>query len=305
MLDLRRLRVLQSVVATGSVSEAAAELGYTPSAISQQIAALEKDTGAVLLERAGRGVRPTDAALMLAEAATEAMARLEEAETTLAMLREGRTGRLRLASFPSAGAALVPAAVVELRRAHPDLELVLGVAEPDDALVQLRSGTVDVSVVVEPFAPAELPEDDLDRRHLLDDPYRLVLPRSHPLAGRRRVPLSAVADDAWIGTASAPGHCQEAAVDACRLAGFEPRYAVQADEYPTTQGFVAAGLGVALIPALGLGTLNDGVVVKRLQGEEPIRHIYAAARRTRSHETVVRAALTALAKAARAVSAPR
>lgn len=303
MLDLRRLRVLQSVVSTGSVSEAAAELGYTPSAISQQIAALERDTGAVLLERAGRGVRPTDAALMLAEAAGEAMARLEEAESTLAMLREGRTGRLRLASFPSAGAALVPAAVVRLRSAHPDLELELSVAEPDDALSQLRAGAVDVSVVVEPYSAADAPEDDLERRHLLDDPYRLVLPRAHPLAGRRRVALDAVAGDPWVGTASAPGHCQEAAAQACRAAGFEPRYAVQADEYPTTQGFVAAGLGVALIPALGLGTLNDGVVVKRLQGHEPIRHIYAAARRARAHETVVLAAFSALGDAARSVAA--
>lgn len=302
MLDLRRLRVLQSVVSTGSVSEAAAELGYTPSAISQQIAALEKDTGTVLLERAGRGVRPTDAALMLAEAAGEAMARLEEAESTLAMLREGRTGRLRLASFPSAGAALVPAAVVRLRAALPDLELVLSVVEPDAALAQLRGGSVDASVVVEAFGPDDLPDDDLARVHLLDDPYRLVLPRSHPLAGRRRVALEAVAEDPWVGTASAPGHCQEAAADACRAAGFEPRYAVQADEYPTTQGFVAAGLGVALIPALGLGTLNDGVVVKRLQGAEPIRHIYAVARQARAHETVVLAAITALRDAARAVA---
>lgn len=299
MLDLRRMRVLRSVVLHGSVSEAAAQLGYTPSAVSQQISALEKDTGAVLLERVGRGVRPTDAALLLSEAAGHALTRLEEAEEALEMLREGRSGRLRLVSFPSAGATLVPAAVSGLKSAHPDLDLVLSVAEPPDALEQLRAGSVEVAVVVEAFPPGDAPDDDLIRVHLLDDPYRLVLPRSHPLAAKRTVSLSAFADDAWVGTASAPGHCQEAALDACRAAGFEPNYTVQADEYPTTQGFVSAGLGVALIPALGLGTLHEGVVVKRLPGPGPLRHIYAAARRVRGREVVVRAAFQALRTAAR------
>ena len=299
MLDLRRMRVLRSVVLNGSVSDAAAELGYTPSAVSQQISALEKDTGTVLLERVGRGVRPTDAAMLLAEAATAALSRLEEAEEALAMMREGRSGRLRLVSFPSAGATLVPAAVRALKSAHPDLELVLNVAEPPDALEQLRGGSVEVAVIVEAFPPGQAPDDDLIRTHLLDDPYRLVLPRSHPLASKRTVALSAVADDAWVGTASAPGHCQEAALEACRAAGFEPNYTVQADEYPTTQGFVSAGLGVALIPALGLGTLHEGVVVKRLPGPGPLRHIYAAARRARGREVAVRAAFQALRTAAR------
>lgn len=298
------MRVLRAVVLNGSVSEAAVELGYTPSAVSQQISALEKDTGAVLLERVGRGVRPTDAAMLLAEAAGHALTRLEEAEEALAMLREGRSGRLRLVSFPSAGAALVPAAVRSLKSGHPDLELVLSVAEPGEALSLLREGNVEVAVVVEPFPPGDAPDDDLLRSHLLDDPYRLVLPRSHPLASKRSVSLSAFADEAWVGTASAPGHCQEAALEACRAAGFEPNYTVQADEYPTTQGFVSAGLGVALIPALGLGTLHEGVVVKRLPTPSPVRHIYAAARKARGREVAVRAAFQALRSAARNLPSP-
>ena len=298
MLDLRRLRVLRAVVRTGSLRRAGDALGYTPSAISQHVSALERETGTVLLEKAGRGVRPTDAARLLADVADDVLGRLADAEAALASLRAGRTGRLHLTSFPSAGAALVPPAVAAFRRRHPDVELVLGVAEPDEALPALRAGDVDVAVVVEAFRPGDLPADDLHRVHLLDDPYFLLVPVAHRLTADDDVDLAEVAGEPWVDTASAPGHCQAAALDACRAAGFTPAYAVQADEYPTTQGFVAAGLGVALVPALALGLVHDRVVVKRVRGAQPVRHVYAAVRRARASEAVVTAALDALASAA-------
>ena len=304
VLDLRRLRVLRAVVRSGSVRAAGESLGYTPSAISQHVSALERETGTVLLERAGRGVRPTDAARLLADVADDVLDRLADAERSLAALRAGRTGRLHLTSFPSAGAALVPPAVAALRRSHPQLDLVLGVAEPDEALPALRAGDVDVAVVVEPFPAGAVPADDLARVHLLDDPYSLLVPTTHPLAGTDEVDLADLATDAWVDTASAPGHCQAAALDACRAAGFTPAYAVQADEYPSTQGFVAAGLGVALVPALALGLVHERVVVKRVRGAQPVRHVYAAVRRARAGEPVVTAALTALEQAARELSPP-
>lgn len=299
MLDLRRLRVLRAVVRTGSVRAAAASLGYTPSAISQHVTTLERETGTVLLERAGRGVRPTAAARLLADVADDVLDRLLEAEAALSSLREGRTGRLHLTSFPSAGAALVPPAVVALRRSHPDVDLVLAVAEPDVALPELGAGDVDVAVVVEPFPAHACPTDDLHRTHLLDDAYSVLVPASHRLAGAAEVDLADLALDAWVDTASAPGHCQAAALDACRAAGFSPAYAVQADEYPSTQGFVAAGLGVALVPGLALGIVHDQVVVKRLRGAQPVRHVYAASRAARSDDALVRAAVEALCAAAR------
>ncbi len=303
MLDVRRLRVLRAVVRSGSVRVAGEQLGYTPSAISQQVTALERETGTVLLERAGRGIRPTDAARLLADVADDVLQRLDDAEAALAALRAGRTGRLHLLSFPSAGASLVPPAVSALRRSHPDVDLVLGIAEPDEALPALRGGEADVAVVVEmPGSAAQA--DGLHRVHLLDDPYRVLLPRSHPLAGDDEVDLADLADEPWVETASAPGHCQAAALDACRAAGFSPAYAVQADEYTTTQGFVAAGLGVALVPALALGLVHGQVVVRRLRGTRPVRSVYAAARSARSSEVLVRAALDALQSAAAAVRAP-
>ena len=299
VLDLRRLRVLHAVVRTGSVRAAGEQLGYTSSAISQQVAALERETGSVLLEKAGRGIRPTEAARLLADVADDVLDRLAAAQAALVSLRAGRTGRLHLTSFPSAGAALVPPAVAALRRTHPDVDLVLGVAEPDEALPLLRAGDVDVAVVVEPFAPADAPVDDLHRVHLLDDAYSVLLPVSHPLAGAAAVDLADLAGDPWVDTASAPGHCAAAALQACRAAGFVPAYAVTADEYPTTQGFVAAGLGVALVPGLALGLVHERVVVKTVRGAQPVRHVYAAVRSARVAEVVVGAALTALADAAR------
>ena len=299
VLDLRRLRVLRAVVRTGSVRAASEQLGYTPSAVSQHVTALERETGAVLLERAGRGVRATDAARLLADVADDVLDRLADAEAALASLRAGRTGRLHLTSFPSAGAALVPPAVAAFRRSHPDVELVLGVAEPDAALPALRAGEVDVAVVVEPFGPDDLPDDDLVRVHLLADAYAVLLPADHRLAAGGDVALGDLAGEPWVGTASAPGHCQAAVLEACRVAGFAPAYAVQADEYPTTQGFVAAGLGVALVPGLALGLVHERVRVRPVRGEQPVRHVYAAVRAARASEAVVAGAVTALRDAAR------
>ena len=303
VLDLRRLRVLRSVVRTGSVRAASAQLGYTPSAVSQHVTALERETGTVLLEKAGRGVRPTDAALLLADVADDVLDRLADAEAALASLRAGRTGRLHLTSFPSAGAALVPPAVVAFRHQFPDVELVLGVAEPDEAVTALRQGDVDVAVIVEPYAEGQTTGDDLVLEHLLDDPYSILLPAAHPLATQDDIDLADLATEPWVGTASAPGHCEQAALDACRAAGFTPTYAVQADEYPTTTGFVAAGLGVAFVPGLALGFVQERVVVKPVRGVQPVRQVYAAVRAARAAEPVVRGTIGALKQAAAQLSA--
>jgi DNA-binding transcriptional LysR family regulator len=277
VLDVRRLRVLHAVVETGSVTRAAARLSYTPSAISQQLATLERETGLPLVERAGRGLRPTAAGRLLAEHAEVVLARLDEAEAALGALRDGRTGRVTVAAFFTAGSSLVPVALRDYRRDHPDVAVDVVVAEPDEAIERVRSGRCDVGVVV-PYAAPAGDVADLHCRHLLDDPYRVVLPADHPLADRARVRLADLADEPWIRTASAPGYCQQQVAEACTAAGFTPRYAVEADEYPTTQGYAAAGLGVALVPLLALGAVATGVVVRRVDGPEPVRRVCAVTR---------------------------
>ena len=291
--------VLKAVVDTGSVSAAAASLSYTPSAVSQHVSALERETGAVLLERAGRGVRPTDAGLLLSEHASRVLAAVQEAEEALAALRSGHIGRIRVGAFPTAGSSVVPGALAAFQRRLPKVALDLTVAEPDEAILNLRAGLIDVAVVVETFPPGQAPDDGLYRRHLLSDPFRLVLPRGHTLGARRVVELSALAGEPWISVRSCPGYCLEVVDEACQRAGFEPRYALEADEYPTAQGFVAAGLGVALVPLLALGaSVHPGVVVRRVKGEQPVREVWAATRPAIAEQVPVQAMLVALEAAA-------
>jgi DNA-binding transcriptional LysR family regulator len=300
MIDVRRLRVLKAVVESGSVSGAAAYLNYTPSAVSQNITALERETGTVLLERAGRGVRPTDAALVLCEHATLVLAAVQQAEEALAALRSGRGGRVRVGAFPTAGSSLVPQALAAFQQHLPGVALDLTVLETDEATASLHAGTIDVAVVVETFPPGHAPSDGLRRRHLLADPFRMVIPRGHRLAARRVVDLETLAGEQWIGVNSCPGYCQQVVNEACLRAGFKPRYGLEADEYPTAQGFVAAGLGVALIPLLALGAAaHSGVVVRRLKGEQPVRQVWSATRTAIADQVPVRTMLDDLDWAAR------
>jgi DNA-binding transcriptional LysR family regulator len=130
-------------------------------------------------------------------------------------------------------------------------------------------------VTVEAFASDAAPDGDLVNTHLLDDPFRIVLPRRHRLATRRRTPLVELADELWIATSSCPGYCQAEAVRACTGAGFSPQVTVEADDYPAAQGYVGVGLRVLMVPLLALGAIREEVVVRRIRGVEPVRHIYA------------------------------
>ncbi|MEW1906015.1 LysR substrate-binding domain-containing protein [Streptomyces sp. NPDC086147] len=288
MLDVKRMQVLRAVVASGSVTGAAANLGYTPSAVSQQIAVLEKEAGIALLERFGRGVRPTAAGLLLTEHAAAIGSRLAEAETALADLRAGRTGRISVRYFATAGADLVAPALARFRTEHPGVRVDLRIAEgaPD--------AEADLTLVVRPRGGPDAYGEGFRLVHLVDDPYRAVLPKGHPLAGRRAaVDLAALAAEPWVGS-ERPGPCLDAVLDACAAAGFSPDVAVECEEYATAQGFVAAGLGVSLIPLMGLGSRHPGVVVRRVRGPEPVRAIHAAVRESSLALPAVRGLLTAL-----------
>jgi DNA-binding transcriptional LysR family regulator len=291
--------VLKAVVDTGSVAGAATALNFSPSAVSQHVTALERETGCVLLERAGRGVRPTEAALLLCEHASKILATVHEADEALAALRSGQIGRLRLAAFPTAGSSLVPGALAAFQLVHPKVHLDLTVHEPEEAVIKLRSGAIDLAITVEPYGPGGAPDDGLLRWHLLSDPFRVVLPRKHPLAGRRSVDLAMLAGDRWINVSSSPDYCQQAVDDACVRAGFQPAYGLEADEYPTVEGFVAAGLGVALVPQLALGTsVHIGVVARHVKGHQPVRQVWAATRPALSGQPSVRAMVEFLRQAA-------
>lgn len=278
MLSSRLLATHRSVVDEGSLTGAAALLGYTVSAVSQQLAALEDQAGMPLFEKAGRGVRPTEAGQLLAEHAGRILHEINEAESALADLREGRAGRLRVVAFFSAGESLLPEAIATLRSEMPGVHVRPSVDEAAGALSRLRAGEVDLVVVAEPFAAGEQPEDDLLRWHLLDDEYRLLLPHGHPLARRRVVRAEDLGDVDWVVTTGPDDYVRRTTEAICRRAGFSPRVVAESNEFTVTQGYVAAGVGVSLVPLLALGALRPGVVVRRVVPELAPRHIWMATR---------------------------
>jgi len=241
--------------------------------VSQQIAALERESGAKLIERNPRGIRLTDAGRALVEHADAILARLEDAEEELAAIAGLRGGRLRMATFQSAGATLVPRAVGEFHRRHPGVDVTVKQEDCGSERLML-AGEVDLAIAMD-FEDAPLTDPQLELVHLLDDPYDLVLPRDHELAGRAKVDVADLADERWVVTTVGSG-CREGVVNSLRSAGFAPRLSIESDENSQMQAFVAAGLGVALFPRLALSTVHPGVVVKPTAERTLTRRVFAA-----------------------------
>src|SRR5690348_7804732 len=199
MLNLERLRVLHAVAATGSLAGASRALQVTTSAVSQQMARLEREAGQPLVERQGRGVRLTEAGALLADRAGEVLALVERAESDLAEHRGAVSGALTVAAFATAARGLLPGALRDLRAAHPALRVSLAEQEPHESVPALARGLVDVAVVQDWTDDPLAVSDGLARRHLLDDAFDVALPLAHPLAGRASVAVKELADDDWVG----------------------------------------------------------------------------------------------------------
>ncbi|PRY41365.1 LysR family transcriptional regulator [Umezawaea tangerina] len=262
MLDVLRLRILAAVAAHGSVTKAAKELNYSQPAVSHHLARLEAETGAKLVQRVGRGIRLTPEGEHLARRAGEIVGRVDAAAAELSAMVGLRTGRVRVAGFQSALAALVPHAAGTLRGVHPGVELHLVEAHPRVALDLLRAGKVDVAVV---FRYDEPPPADIRAAHLFDDPvYLLSLEPGQTLAGNR--------DSAWIAGCE---NCRREFLDACAKAGFVPPVAYTSDDIIVQQALVAAGMGVTTMPGLALRTHHaPGIEASPLADFR--RHVYLA-----------------------------
>ncbi|HEV3002604.1 MAG TPA: LysR family transcriptional regulator [Solirubrobacteraceae bacterium] len=304
MLDVKRLRVLREVAARGSFSAAADSLAYTQSAVSQQIAALEREAGARLVDRSARGVRLTDAGRALVRHTDVILARLSDAEAELEAIAGLRGGRVRLVSFASAGATLMPRAIALFRERHPAVELSLEPAEPEEAAAKLRAGDADIALTIDAeFCSVD--DDGVELLHIVDDPMYVVLPRDHPLAAKPRIRLEELRDDAWL--AGSQRGCPDTMIllRACGAAGFEPRIAFHSDDYLAIQGFVAAGVGVSLIPDLALLAVRDDVVIRALATRPPVRRIQAATLRDGYKSPAIEAMLGTLAEVGREFEAQR
>jgi DNA-binding transcriptional LysR family regulator len=298
MLDVTRLRVLVAVARHGSVTAAAHALNYAQPSVSHHLARLEAETGTKLIQRAGRGIRLTDAGRLLAERAAEVIGRLDAAENELAVYSGLRAGRLRLAAFPSALSTIVPAAAAMLRDTHTNVDLRLTEAEPPEALRMLRAGYVDVALIFrhEPEAahsipgqpapadpgsspgqpaPADLPaERDLREQVLFDEPVHVIAPACEP-SGGEPVPAATITEmwppdlarfsgQRWIAGCD---RCREHLLQQCAAAGFTPRIAFTTDDFVAVQALVTAGLGLAMLPGLALrAARNPGIRTVRLRG---------------------------------------
>lgn len=267
MIDVHRLRVFRAVVADGSIAGAASGLGYTSSAISQHITALQRETGLALLERQGRGLVPTEAGRILAERSAVVFERLADVEALIGDLRHGRVGTLSVSYFSSAGAAWIPPIVAALTREFPKLRL-------DLRLIELRAEGADppdVEIFVDGVESSDLA--GYRTYPLLSDPYYAVVPRTNPLAGRASVELGELRDEAWVDNDVARGPCRQVLLDACAAAGFTPSFGVETQDYPTAIRFVAEGVGITVLAELGLGTLPDAVVAIPVTDPTPTRRI--------------------------------
>jgi DNA-binding transcriptional LysR family regulator len=268
------MRVLREVASCGSFSAAAEALNFTQSAVSQHVAALEREAGTQLIERRRDGARLTDAGRVLVSHADAILARIDSAEEELAALAGLRGGRLRMISFQSGGATLAPRAVAAFRGRHPGVELSMAEAEPEEACTRLRCGEADLALVYDHPSVPDLIGDDIELTHLIDDGYEAILPADHPLARRRRVALRDMAGEPWV--ASTPvGGCRQIMESLCREQGFQPAVAFEVDETQAVQALVAAGVGVTLLPRLALTSAHPGVAVRTLV-KTPMRRVWAA-----------------------------
>ena len=291
MLDLRRLRLLSELSHRGTISAVARAAGYTPSAISQSLAQLEREAGVALLERDGRRVRLTPAAHSLVARTERALAELDAAEAELAAEHGAVRGTVVIGAFPTAAAGLVIPAVRELGDRHADLTCTVREHEPEDGIALLRAGDLDllVSESYDDVEPAAV--GGLEQHLLLTEPLLLVLPREHP--AEAPVDLCDLADAAWI--AGLAGTQFAAALErACRAAGFAPRIVHRADDAALHRALAAAGLGVGLLPALACEGPED-VRFARVAPPEPRRHVWALLRRGAGRRPALAAVLDALA----------
>jgi DNA-binding transcriptional LysR family regulator len=276
MHDLRLLNVLREVALRGSFSAAAESLAYTQPAISQQIARLEKQVGVKLIDREPRGIRLTPAGEVLVRHTERIMAQLAAADEELQEVATQARGRLRIGSFATAAGTIVPRAVAAFRRLRPAIEVEISLLDPHESIPAVRRGDLEIAITEEGGFEGEVDTDGLEIEHLLDDHMWVSLPADHPLATRPTVELIDLRDEDWM-FACLSGTCADSNVvlRACRDAGFQPRIAYQSDDYFAIQGLVASGMGVALIPGLGLASTRDDVAVRPVKGRPPYRRVAA------------------------------
>ncbi|KXO95029.1 LysR family transcriptional regulator [Tsukamurella pulmonis] len=297
MLDAHRLMIFRSVAATGSVAAAAASLGYTPSAVSQHVAALQRETGLKLLERVGRGVELTPAGRVLATEADGVLSRLNDLGATVDDLRAGKANRITMNVFATAGTHWMPAVVQTLSAEFPDTRLRLRI---EDEVTEIAARRPDLAVAVRQEHGQTTAVPGFSHEDLVVESYVAVLPEGHAFAGRELVDMAELEHERWIDNDVRRGACRQAVLDACAAAGFTPRFVVETTDYPSALRFVARGVGVTVLPRLGATELPPGTVAVDVCNPAPRRTIVAYVKDSECRNPVVRRAMHLLREAAAA-----
>ncbi|MFG2648913.1 LysR family transcriptional regulator [Streptomyces sp. NPDC048436] len=298
MIEARRLHILRAVADHRTVTAAAAALYLTPSAVSQQLTALEQETGHRLVERGARGVRLTPAGEILLSHTNAVLAQLERAEAELAAYSSGAAGTVTVASFATGIALVVGPALVRLSAGAPGIRVRVQDAEGDASLPMVLDRQVDVAVAVEYRGAPGVDDPRLTRVPLYAEPFDAVLPVTHRLADAERVPLAELAKDAWIGP-FAGNPCHDVVILACEAAGFQPLLEHWSDDFRAVVALASAGAGVALVPRSALRGMDvSGVVIRPVEGVAPTRRVFAAVRCGAEEHPLIRPVLDALGEAA-------
>jgi DNA-binding transcriptional LysR family regulator len=293
MLDVRRLRTFREVALHGTIRGASQALSFTPSAVSQQVSALERELGVELLERTGRSVHLTAAGRALVERADAILAGLAETEAEVRSIAGASPRAVRIASFASASATIVADAL-----RSGDLDVHILDADPRLGLARLRAGEVDVAILWEyDFVPLRRPAA-IELERLLDDPIDVVLPRKHAAAAAQTIDLADLADEPWINSTPLSS-CHPFLARACNAAGFEPRIAAETIDHRALHHLVASGVGLALVPRLSQLDLPPSLVARPIAPNPPKRRIHAAFRRARQADPAVRLLLELIAATAK------
>ncbi len=301
MLDVRRLRLLHEVARHGSIAGAARSLAFTPSAVSQQIAKLEREAGVALVERGARSIRLTTAGARLVEHAEAILAQLASAEAELRRLAHAAGSVVRVGTFPTVSAKLLPDTLARLGSAAPAVTVEPVVLDPAHGIARLTAGDLDAALAWEyDFVPLEPPQH-VELRLLLEEPILVFLPRDHPSARRRMVQLADLARERWIAATPASS-CHPFTRRACEAAGFSPEIVLEIDDYQAMQELVASGVGLAFAPEMATSTTHPDVVARRIGFRSPRRRIYVATR-TGDTRAAIAALLDALSGAAASLRA--
>jgi DNA-binding transcriptional LysR family regulator len=298
MLNVHRLRILREIAARGTIARAAEALYLTPSAVSQQMAVLEREAGVELLERVGRGVRLTPAGQHLVAHTERILAQLEEAQADIDAVAHGVAGSLKTCAFPTAARALLVPALARLRSGYPDLRLTMVDLEPEESIPLLKVGDLDLLLTYE-FDQLPKPEDSgVEKVVLMREPMAIAMPVTHPLADGRPVRIADLRDEQWVvGRDGSP--FLEIQVRIANEAGYQPKVDLHSNDYQVILAAIEAGLGVALVPPIARFAEYPGVVFRQPQDIPITRRIVAVIRRGSGGSPAIGAGLRALRSVAK------